>query len=540
MSKREINMLEALSDNIVVDMDKCTFCGICVETCILDNLRMALAPCRQACPLGVNCQGYVQLINRGKPDDALAVLRETLPFPSILARVCSHPCESKCYHKETTGQAVAIRALKRYLVESSPSEEPPLPEMQEETGRKVAIIGSGPAGMMAAYDLRQKGHQVTIFEKEGEPGGMLRWAIPEFRLPTDSLNQEIALLARMGVKIECGKRLGVEFTLEELKTDFDAVVLAMGAGRASTLNIEGRGLAGILSGLSLLKEVRAGRASALSGAVVVIGGGNSAVDAAQTAIRLGADSVTVVTLEAEGDLPAFDHAIEEAQAEGITFECGWGPLRFIEQNGRVSGVELNRCLSVFNQAGVFEPSFDACQIATLAADTVILAIGQSRDLSGLNGQPMAESGVLKADPLTLQTSVENIFAAGDLISGPSSVVDAMAAGRRAAESVDRFLKGEHLSYGRAYPGPVETDFDIDTSRGSKAERVAPPIHVFSGTGDFREIEGCLDDIAARQEASRCYSCGKPFGKYRTCWFCLPCEVECPQQALWVEVPYLAR
>ena len=217
-----------------------------------------------------------------------------------------------------------------------------------------------------------------------------------------------------------------------------------------------------------------------------------------------------------------------------------GPLRFIENNGRVSGIELNRCLSVLNQAGEFCPCFDTSQTKTIEADTVILAIGQKTDLTCLAEGPLVESGILKADPLTLQTKDEKIFTAGDLISGPSSVIDAMAAGRRSAESVDRFLKGEHLAYGRAYPGPVETDFAIDTSRGSKEDRIDPPIRSFAGPGDFKEIEGCLDDEAARLEASRCYSCGKPFGKHRTCWFCLPCEVECPHQALWVEVPYLAR
>jgi NADPH-dependent glutamate synthase beta subunit-like oxidoreductase len=540
MTMREKNMLEALSDNIVVDMDKCTFCGVCVETCILDNLRMALAPCRQACPLGVNCQGYVQLILRGQNEEALAVLRETLPFPGILARVCSHPCEDQCHRKETTGQAVAIRALKRYLVESSTSAEPPLPDMQDDTKYKVAILGSGPAGMTAAYDLRQRGHQVTIFDKESEPGGMLRWAIPEFRLPTDILKQEVGLLERMGVKIECGKKLGQDITLDGLKNEYDAVVLAMGAGKAMPLKIEGSGLAGIFSGLSILKEVRNGNTTQLSGAVVVIGGGNSAVDAAQTALRLGADAVTVIALETENELPAFEHAVSEARAEGVAFECGWGPLRFLENSGRVSGIKLNRCLSVLNQNGEFSPCFDNSQTMTVEADTVILAIGQTRDLSGIAGSPLAQSGGLQSDPLTLQTADEKIFAAGDLVSGPSSVVDAMAAGRRAAESVDRFLRGEHLAYGRAYPGPVETEFTIDTSRGAASDRIDPPVRAFTGLGDFKEIGGCLSDDAARTEASRCYSCGKPFGKYRTCWFCLPCEVECPHQALWVEVPYLLK
>jgi len=533
-----INLLEALSDNIVIDRDKCTACGICVETCVLDNLRLKLAPCRQACPLEVNAQGYVQLIARGEEDKARQILGETLPFPGILGRICSRPCEAGCHRAQITGQAVSIRALKRYLTEDGP--ENPLPEREPDSGRKVAVVGSGPAGLMAGHDLRVKGHQVIVFEAEAEPGGLLRWAIPEFRLPAEVVGREVDRLERLGLEFRCGRGLGREVSLDELRAGYDAVVLATGAGAHGRLGLEGESLIGVHFGLPLLRAVRAGQGPEMAGRVFVVGGGNVAVDAAQTALRLGAAEAVVVALEAEGELPAFAWAVEEARAEGVGFECGWGPAAILDQAGRVSGLELRRCLSVFDGQGRFRPAFDSGQTRLLSAETVIIAVGQSRDLSCLQGSGLLEGESLLADPLTLQTSWEDVFVAGDLHSGPSSVVQAMASGRAAAESADRFLRGEHLRFGRGWPGPVETEFEIDTSRGSADARVCPARRPFQGRGDFGELEAGLDREAARREAGRCYSCGQPFGRYRTCWFCLPCEVECPEQALYVEIPYLLR
>lgn len=533
------NLLEALTDNIVVDPGKCTFCGECANVCVLDNLRMKLAPCRAACPLGVNCQGYVQLINRGEDEKAFEVLTQTLPFPQVLARVCPAPCEDACHHKVQTGQAVAIKALKRYLAEQGGDvtrSDAPAPR---NGGGAVAIVGSGPAGMMAACDLARAGHRVTMFESESEPGGMLRWAIPAFKLPADTLAQEFDLLAHMGVTIVCGVRIGTDRTLNQIRSEFDAVIVAAGCAAHATLGIQGEDLAGVFYGRPFLKDVRADRAPDLSGKVVVIGGGNVAVDTAQTAVRLGADSVVVVSLEVGDEMPAFAESLAAAAAEGVVFEPSWGPLWIAGENGRVVGVELQRCLSAFDNDGNFDPKFDACVTRNLQADTVIVAIGQGRDSSCLAGSCLADEATA-VDPVTLASSEENIFVAGDFLTGPSSVVAAMASGKRAAESVDRYVRGEHLSYGRSYAGPVELDFEIDTSLGSDLDRVEPSVRPCRGAGDFSETALPLDETSARQEASRCYSCGSPFGKYRTCWFCLPCEVECPEQAIWVDIPYLLR
>ncbi|MGD2272634.1 MAG: FAD-dependent oxidoreductase, partial [Desulfobacterales bacterium] len=294
---RRVNLLEGLSDNIVIDKDKCTACGICVDTCILDNLRLELSPCRRACPLDVNCQGYVQLIARGKEAEALTMLREKLPFAGILSRICSQPCEADCQRRQTDGEAVAIRALKRYLVDQAAEAEIPLPDMQSDSNKKVAIIGSGPAGMMAAHDLRCHGHAVTVFETEAAPGGMLRNAIPEFRLSQDILEKELALLRRMGIKFQCGAPVGQDVTVESLQGQFEAMVVACGCSGHVTLGSAGENLAGVYYGLPFLRAARGKARPVVGKEVVVIGGGNVAVDAAQTALRLGAHKVSLVCLE---------------------------------------------------------------------------------------------------------------------------------------------------------------------------------------------------------------------------------------------------
>lgn len=534
------NMLGCLSDNIVVDPEKCIFCGLCVERCILDNLRMTLATCRQACPLALNCQGYVQLIARGEEEKAMAVVRERLPFPGILGRICSQPCEDGCGHRETDGEAVSIRALKRYLDDRFKDREPALPEMKPASGKTVAVVGSGPAGMIAAYDIALQGHGVTVYDRESAPGGMLRWSIPVFRLPQDVLERELKLLERMGITFECGVTIGRDKTLSQLDAETDAVLLATGLAGSQKLNIEGEDNGAVHHGLSFLRDVRDDNAPEVGERVVVIGGGNVAVDVAQTAYRLGAGSVRLVCLESRESMPAFNRAVFDAISENVELVCSWGNPSLSFENNRLNGVQVQACTSVFDSQGRFSPVFDSSTSRFIEADTIIIAIGQSMDNTFLQATDFSVEDLTRVNPVTYQTAVEKFFAAGDMVSGPSSVVAAMAAGKEAAESINRFLKGVPMAYGRGFDGGSVTTFEVDRSTGSREKRMPLPHYQFKGRGDFTEIEAGVSTDIARKEARRCHSCGLPFGQFRTCWFCLPCEVECPTGALWVDIPYLLR
>jgi NADPH-dependent glutamate synthase beta subunit-like oxidoreductase len=499
----------------------------------MDNLRLKLAPCRQVCPLNVNCQGYVQLILRGREEEALEMVERELPFPAILGRLCSAQCEGSCHRKNIEGQAVAIRTLKRYVSDLATGTASRVPAKAPDTGKHCAVVGAGPAGMLAAFDLLVRGHAVSVYDAEHEPGGMLRWAIPTFRLPGEVLEAEWAKLKTLGVRFIGGQSLGREISLEQLSDRHDAVIVATGCPRPKRLGIEGEDAAGVMHALDLLRQVRDNQRPQMGRNVVVIGGGDVALDAAQTALRLGAEHVLTVSLESRDILPASAEALELAEREGVELDGSWGPTRILTQNGRIAEVELQRCLAVFDALGRFAPRFDECSLKSVPADTVIIAIGQTRD-------PVLTDKAAGCDPVTLRMDNQPVFWAGDIVGGPSTIVEAMASGRRAAESVHRLFSGQHMTYGRAYPGPIETEFEIDTSRGSDAERVAPQWRPFTTQSGFQEVEKVLTMEAARTEAGRCYGCGAPFGKYRTCWFCLPCEVECPHDALWVEIPYLLR
>jgi len=527
--------------NIYIKRDKCYVCGICIERCILDNLRMYLAPCRQACPIHMNCQGYIRLITQGKEEEGAREMRKDLPFAGIVGRVCTHPCEDKCERRKEDNQAVHIRALKRYLTDNWPAIAHE-PVGSKKSGRRVAIVGSGPAGLMAAYELASKGHDVTVFDSASEPGGMLRFGIPAFRLPSEETAKSILMLEKMRVDFQTGRALGKELDMEKLEHEWDAVLLATGGGPALKLGIPGEDLPGVYQGLDLLLWVREGKIPPIGKSVLVIGGGNTAVDAALTCRKLGAEEVSIICLEEKCKMPAFPSEIEEVLEEGVKIQDCWGPRKILRHDGSRLRLELSRCLKIFDEQGRFCPTLDDFCGLSPSTESVVVAIGQRPDFTSLPAdlQVSAEARLM-ADPLTLQTRRPKIFAAGDVVFGPQSVIEAMGQGREAAISIDRFLIGETLRWGRAYgDGICITDFPIDRSGAIARPRATLPRLPVPSRDVRTEVEKTLEMKDARAEAERCLNCGRPGEFNQTCWYCLPCEIECPADALEVRLPYLVR
>ena len=532
----DINLLTSLNDNIRIDRNKCAACGRCVEVCILDNLRLQLSPCRQACPVGMNCQGYIHHVAQGRMDKGLEKVIEAIPFGGILGRVCSRPCEAACNRLKVDGQAVAIRDLKRFL--SDQDRIPPVPEGVAEFPGTIAIVGAGPAGLTAAFYLRVAGFKVTLFDRESEPGGLMRWGIPEFRLPLEILERELHFVKATGIDFKGNCTLGRDLDLQELQHQFDAVLVAVGACDQIKLGIPGEDSPHVIPALKFLKKAREKKAAAPGKSVVVIGGGNAAMDAAQTALRLGARNVTVVCLEKREEMPAFPWSIAEAEEEGVSIHNGWGPQFFRFKEEQLTMVSFRKCTDLLDRTGQFSPAYDESQSMQLPCDTVIVAIGQETQ-SGLVDPSWSRAGTIVCNPTTLRIDNSKVFVAGDFMKGPRTLVEAMGQGKEAAVSIERMLKGEDLYYERGNGKPLEVQFEPDWSRALKRSRTAMPTLLVARRKGFQEVAGGFSGDEAVAEAERCLNCGVPFG-LRTCWFCLPCEIECPEEALYVEVPYLLR
>jgi NADPH-dependent glutamate synthase beta subunit-like oxidoreductase len=505
---------------------RCTTCGRCETVCpngiaVLDIIRPLRSmgpaefvpeetpPCAAACPAGIDIPGYVRLIAQGKPQEAYKLILEKVPFPGILGRVCMHPCETKCRRGEVN-QPVSICALKRYAADKSDGSCQSAADVKESTGRKVAVVGSGPAGLTVAFYLRKKGHEVTMFEAREKPGGMMRYGIPSYRLPEEVLEKEIGQILSLGIRLETGKRLGKEFTLDQLKNKgYEAVFIATGLQESRKIELEGSDSADVLWGVDFLGDVSAGKEVRLKDRVLVVGGGNVAVDVALTALRTGAKQVAMACLESRKEMPASPWEIEQALEEGVRLMPSWGPRRIIRENGNLKAVELVACTCVFDEKGNFCPAFGEGR-ETVEADQVILAIGQSAELSFLAscGGVKSERGLIVIDPQTHETGVPGVFAGGDATRGPGAIIDAVAAGRRAAGAIDRFLGGDglieeviaqRLDTG-SYDGKREKGF-ADLSRES-----APHLPLEERKENFREVDLCFSDERAVSEAKRCLQC----------------------------------
>jgi indolepyruvate ferredoxin oxidoreductase alpha subunit len=463
--------------------------------------------CQARCPLHIDIRGYINLIRQGRFDEALALIREVLPFPGVVSRVCPRPCESKCARADVE-EAIAINALKRSAVDYGRVAEDY--SIADEKDKRVAIIGSGPAGLMAAYGLRKKGYQVTVFEALPELGGMLAVGIPAFRLPRDILHNEIDIIHKLGVEVKLNTRVGRDIELADLHKDYDAVFIAIGAHKSRNLGIENEHIEGVIEGTRFLHEVNTGRQVPAKGRVVIIGGGNVAIDCARTCVRFGFENVNVIYRRSRSEMPAIEEEVAEAENEGVRIHLLSSPSRIIAGGGKVTGIELIRMkLGEPDESGRRRPEPVAGSEYVTDADMIISAIGEQPDLQLMSGEvsQTVSDGLIAADPVTLQTGIVGIFAGGDAVTGSATVIEALAAGKKAAISIERYLNGESLDTGREGEGIYESKITVDTFGVSRQSRVKVPVlSAGQRRKSFREVELVLSREDAIKEAGRCLAC----------------------------------
>jgi NADPH-dependent glutamate synthase beta subunit-like oxidoreductase len=504
-----------------------------------------VSSCRAACPAGNNITQALLKASQGDFDGALSAFLEESPLPGVCGRVCYHPCQTACNRGQWDGE-VSIRALERAASEMGNARPSIL--SQEGEGHPVAVVGSGPAGLSAAYHLARMGHPVTVLEADDEVGGLLRWGIPPYRLPRHVLERDVERVVSLGIQVRTNTRVEAREIVELQKTH-EAVFIAAGAQKGLSLEIPGVGLEGVVLGIEFLRDIRRDRVGDVSGKVVVIGGGNVAVDAALTACKLGADQVELVCLEQEDEMPAHEGEREDAMEEGVVFYHGWGPRRILEKDNRVSGVEFVGCTSLFDKDGKFSPSYDESSTLIRDADRVIVAIGQAPDISFLEASDFFDGaqGGLPVNVGTMETSAPGIFAGGDLVRAAGSVVDAIAAGKQAALAIHMRSLGrsfdEEMAKVRLGDGP---SFSIDAlfhARAGwnphsvvkfedleplfldyRAQVELPRLDAVLRKKNFEEINLSLKVDDAIRAAERCFFCG-------TCTQCDRCFIYCPELSI---------
>ena len=572
-----------------VDREKCVACGKCVEVCPVGAAKLGqklcrkdgsqvvypkaelpdlvkwgpekwnknyrddakintyqegTAPCKTACPAHLAVQGYIRMAAEGRYMDALKLIKQDNPLPAVCGAICNRRCEDRCT-RGTIDQPVAIDEIKKFIAAQELNEETRyIPECANDIGKqwgdeyKIAVIGAGPAGLSAAYYLRMNGYPVTVFEKNEQPGGMLKYGIPSFRLDHSVIDAEIAVIKAMGAEFRCGVEVGKDITIQQLREEgYKAFYVAIGLQTGRKAGIPNEDLAE--SGVDFLRRTSFNHEKVLSGKTVVIGGGNVAIDVARTALRAGSDSVEMYCLEGPAEMPAAADEIAEAKEEGVVIKNCWGPKEIIAEDGKIKAIVMKQCVQVYDKSGKFNPVYDEDETKTIECENVLLSIGQAAvwgDLLKDTKVQLRRNGTAEADQVTLQTAESDIFVGGDVAFGARFAIDAIADGREGAVSIHRYVHpGQSLTIGRDLREFIELNRDdISVESYDTAKRQAPGMKPGEAAKTYEDLRMTLTEEQVRAEANRCLKCGASVVDVNRCIGCGLCTTRCEFDAIRLE------
>ena len=504
--------------------------------------KTGTAPCKTACPAHIAVQGYLKLAAQGKYKEALQLIKRDNPFPAVCGRICNRRCEDACT-RGTIDQAVAIDEVKRFIAQQDLNAETRfvpekvIPKVDGEFEEKIAIIGGGPAGLSCAYYLAEKGYRPTVFEKEKQPGGMLMHGIPEFRLEKDVIEAEIDVLRALGVEFHCGVEVGRDVTIPELREQgYKGFYVAIGLQSGGRLGVPGEDAEGVKAGIELMREVNLEGKKSLSGRVVVIGGGNIGADVARTALRCGAEKVSLYCLEDYDSMPMGVEDRTECEEDGIEIHAGWGQTEILAENGKCSGIRFRKCLSVRNAEGRFAPTFDDNTTEEVSCDMVLYCIGQKVDWKGLLTGTAVElnpNGTAKADPVTYQTAEPDLFVGGDVYTGQKFAIDAIAAGKQGAVSLHRWVQDATLTIGRDKREFIELDKNNLLLEEASYDNTPRQRIGYNETlrKTFKDGRVAFTEEQVKAETARCLGCGASVVDPNKCIGCGICTTRCAFDAI---------
>ena len=565
---------------VKIDKEKCVACGECVEVCPTNAVKLGqklcslnptpekerelphntewgedkfnpdyrenkqmveeggTAPCKAGCPAHIGVQGYIKLASQGQYTEALKLIKMENPFPAVCGRICPKFCEDDCTRCDIDG-AVAVDDIKKFIAQQDMDAETRyIPESKNDYDKKIAVIGGGPAGLSCAYYLTIEGYKVTVFEKQRALGGMLTLGIPSYRLEKDVINAEIDVLKEMGVEFKTGVEIGKDVSLAELrKQDYNAFYIAIGAQAGRSLGLDGENAEGVITGVEFLRHVNLGESTDVKGNVIVIGGGNVAIDVARTATRVGAAQVDMFCLESRENMPAHAEEVQEALDEDINVNNSWGPKRIVTESNRVVGVEFRKCISVLDENGRFNPRYDENNTKIVNADHVLLSVGQAMDWGNIlenSNIALNPNQTIPADATTYQTNEPDVFAGGDVVTGPRFAIDAIAHGKEGAISIHRYVQnGQSLVLGRIrrdYRAFDKTNLNLDGFDASPRQSIA---HVDGqkSKATFHDLRETFTEDQVKLETERCLGCGLAVADEFMCVGCGACTTKCRFDAI---------